>query len=81
MNTKRHYYQVNLNDPEDESTGSSYCVSCDSELTDEEATEAVVKLELTDRETLEEYNVIVEDITDDPDTLKWFLPIAAHYTK
>ena len=63
------YWKVNEIDPDDESTGDSFCVRTSADVLEDEVIDLCLDNELLDKWDLEEYNVTVEDITDDPEEL------------
>lgn len=76
-----NYYKVDLIDRDGGTSGSTYCIKCQQKLTDDEVTEAATSLELIDKNDLEEYDLNVEDITDDGSELEQFMDIAELYVK
>lgn len=76
-----NYYKIDLIDRNGECSGSSYCVKCEQKLTDEEAINAAMSLDLIDRDDLEEYDTEVTDITSDKSELDAFSDIAELFVK
>ena len=76
-----NYYKVDLIDRDGGTSGSTYCIKCQQKLTDDEVTEAAISLELIDRDDLEEYNLNIEDITNDGSELEALMDIAELYVK
>ena len=65
LDVQKKFWKVDLIDEENESNGSSFCVATDSDVSEDDIVDLCLENDLLDDYELQEFNIQVEDITDD----------------
>ena len=65
LDVQKKFWKVNLIDEENESNGSSFCVATDSDVSEDDSVDLCLENDLLDDYEVQEFNIQVEDITDD----------------
>ena len=65
LDVQKKFWKVDLIDEENESNGSSFCVATDTDVNEDDIVDLCLENDLLDDYEVQEFNIQVEDITDD----------------
>ena len=65
LDVQKKFWKVNLIDEENESNGSSFCVATDIDVSEDDIVDLCLENDLLDDYEVQEFNIQVENITDD----------------
>ena len=65
LDVQKKFWKVDLIDEENERNGSSFCVATDTDVSEDDIVDLCLENDLLDDYEVQEFNIQVEDITDD----------------